>query len=443
MNAPPARHAALVDATPITLAPRRRVLVLCPSAWDHEMLARDSVRRDRELLFDGEDLVEQPSFLRGMTFDVFDYLERTVAKWRRERLDGVVGTGDYPGCILAAAVAHRLGLRGPHPRDIVLFSHKYYSRQIQRTLVPHATPAFASIDPAHPKRTGHGLDYPFFVKPVKGTMSIRARKVRDRSELPGAVALSMRDRLRAHLLLRPYQQLLHAYSDGSVPVHHFIGEELLEGHQVTVDGFVERGRPVIQGIVDSVMYPGTISFQRFDLPSVLPAGVQARMTEIAATLMAGTGFDDSCFNIEMFYDAARDRISVIEVNPRMSYQFADLYEHVAGTNTYEVQLALATGEPSRWRPGGGRHRFATSFVMRRFTDARVVSVPGPDALTEVEARYPGTVVKLLCAPGERLSDHDQDVGSFRYCIVNMGAPTREEIHRRYADVERILRFVFA
>jgi biotin carboxylase len=191
-----------------------------------------------------------------------------------------------------------------------------------------------------------------------------------------------------------------------------------------------------------VMYPGTISFQRFDLPSVLPADVQARMAEIASTLMAGTGFDDSCFNIEMFYDATRDRIDVIEVNPRMSYQFADLYEHVDGTNTYEVQLALATGAPSRWRPGGGHHRFATSFVLRRFTDAHVVSVPSPDALAEIEGRYPGTVVKVLCAPGEKLSDHDQDVGSFRYCIVNMGAPTRDELFRRYADAERVLRFGF-
>ncbi len=39
----------------------------------------------------------------------------------------------------------------------------------------------------------------------------------------------------------------------------------------------------IMGVVDSIMFPGTLAFSRFDYPSALPEGVQARMAEIAAT----------------------------------------------------------------------------------------------------------------------------------------------------------------
>jgi biotin carboxylase len=213
--------------------------------------------------------------------------------------------------------------------------------------------------------------------------------------------------------------------------------------QVTVDGFVERGAPVVMGIVDSVMYPGTISFQRFDYPSRLPEPVQVRMRDVAVRLMGGSGFNHACFNIEMFYDSRRDTVRVIEVNPRMSYQFADLYERVDGMNTYEAQLALATGRQVPWRARAGRDGAASSFVLRRFSDARVVRVPSKQELAELQERFPGTLVQVLCEPGERLSSHDQDVGSFHYGIVNMGAPTYAELLERYAEVERRLRFEFA
>jgi len=80
--------------------------------------------------------------------------------------------------------------------------------------------------------------------------------------------------------------------------------------------------------------------------------------------------------------------------------------------------------------------------QHRFTDAEVVAVPSEADLARVEAAFPGTIVRVLCATGERLSDQDQDVGSFRYGIVNMGAPAKDELFRRYAEVERMLRFDF-
>jgi biotin carboxylase len=358
----------------------------------------------------------------------------------------VVGTGDYPGCMLAALVAERLGLPSPSPEQVVLFSHKFYSREIQkRVLGDSATPDFEPIDPFGPRtrRRPRRLVFPFFVKPVKGTMSIRARMVHDPGELERALTFSPRELLEKLVLLRPYEQLLTAYSDGRVPAHHFVAEAPLGGVQVTVDGFVQDGRATVMGIVDSVMYPGTRSFQRFELPSRLPPRVQARMIQLAIALVEGSGFDQACFNIEMFHDPASDRVAIIEINPRMSYQFADLYQRTCGLSTFAVQMRLATGEPAGWHPGRGADQVAASFVLRRFSDARVLAVPGAAEVARVMERFPGTVVKVLCTPGQRLSELDQDVGSFRYGIVNLGASTWEELHTRWAEAERMLPFVFA
>ena len=419
----------------------KKILVLCPNAWDKEGLASETVRNSHSLLFHGEELLESPSVWKALLFDVFRYAREIVRTHKHANLSGVVGTGDYPGCMLAAAVARELGLPSPDPRTIVHLSHKYYSRRIQEQIVPEATPAFAAIDPFAPLRPTE-LAFPFFVKPVKGTMSIRARMVHDHAELAEAMRFSMRERVEKLVLLRPFAQLLAEYTDGVVPAHYFIGEEALGGDQVTVDGFVQNGEVTIMGIVDSVMYPGTISFQRFEYPSRHPEGVQARMARIVRNLIRGSGLDHTCFNVEMFYDRERDTTHVIEVNPRMSYQFADLYERVDGLSTFKIQLALATGEPVPWRRGAGRDRAAASFVMRRFTDASVGAVPSDAEIASVKSMFPGTIVRVLCAAGDRLSDHDQDVGSFRYCIVNMSAESAEALYSSYDEVVRKLTFQF-
>ena len=127
----------------------------------------------------------------------------------------------------------------------------------------------------------------------------------------------------------------------------------------------------------------------------------------------------------------------------MSYQFSDLFAQVDGVSSFSVQLALATGRPVIWQRGQGPFQVAASFVQRLFHDAKVVSIPDENALARVEHRFPGTHIKILCAAGERLSDHNQDVGSYRYCIINIAAQSPQELHDHYAQVTARLPFVFA
>jgi len=86
---------------------------------------------------------------------------------------------------------------------------------------------------------------------------------------------------------------------------------------------------------------GTISFQRFEYPSSLDERIQWRMSDIAIRFMRSIDFDDGLFNVEMMYDEDKDTIHIVEVNPRMCPQFADLMEKVNGINTYEIALDSA------------------------------------------------------------------------------------------------------
>ena len=425
---------------PVSAKPK--ILVVCPTDWEKNELHKPTVQAAFDFHICGEDLYARLSFEQAPTFDVRAYLMGIVDSYRSHGVAGVQGTGDYPGCMFSAFIAEQLGLPGPTPREVVLLSHKYYSRLKQLAVVPEATPRFALVDSFFPDRPP-SLDFPFFVKPVKGTMSIRAQMVDSQESLERAVALTPEELLRYGAMLHPYSQLLSHYEPDPIPIHYFIAEAPLSGVQVTVDGFVQSGVSTVMGITDSIMYPGTISFERFEYPSSLPEGVQARMVQIANCLMSSVGFDHSCYNIEMFYDPAQDTISIIEINPRMSYQFADLFERVDGMSSFAVQLALATGKKVFWPRGEGPCKVAASFVMRRFSDAQVVSVPSAATLARLHQLVPVPHVEPLCAAGERLSDHDQDVGSFRYCIVNMAAQSKSELYAHYAELQQLLHFEFA
>ena len=182
--------------------------------------------------------------------------------------------------------------------------------------------------------------------------------------------------------------MLQRYTGSGIGTRRLIAEGLLKGEQVTVEGFVHNGKASIMGVVDSVMFPGTLAFARFDYPSSLPDRVQQRMAEIAATLMPGLGFDNGLFNIEMMYDPDADLVSIIEINPRMASQFADLYEKVDGTNSYAVLLDIAQGRAPRFKRRQGRYAFAASIVLRSFEDRLVTALPSATDLDRLARDYP-------------------------------------------------------
>jgi biotin carboxylase len=410
----------------------KTVLVPCPTHRDRRELATEAILASHRILFHGDDASEHLE-----DFDAIAYLDEALDFARKERVDAVLSTDDYPGSILGHVIARALGLPHVDPGVVLLCQHKYYCRQVQAHAVPEAAPRFGLVDLERPAAP---LPFPFFVKPVKSFFSIFAQAVRDQAELE-AVARAARSHVP--VFSKPFNQLLGRYSSLALPASSLLAEELLGGQQVTLEGFVHRGRFQLLAITDSVMYPGTISFQRFEYPSGLAPEVQGRMADIAARFVAAVGFDEGVLNMEMFYDSRRDAVFIIEVNPRMCSQFADLMEKVHGTSTYEIQLALALGQEPRFEPGRGRYANAASFALRTFRDGRVVTVPGPQDLRKLYERFPDARIELFLEPGQRLSETLQDGRSFRYGLVNIGGSSREDLFERFEECVRLLPFTFA
>jgi biotin carboxylase len=328
----------------------------------------------------------------------------------RPGLDGVFGSSDSTAA-LAVVVADRLGLPGPGYEAFMRCHDKLVSRRIQAQAVPEATPRFEPIDAMRPPSDAP-LPYPFFVKPVQGHLSQHAYLVDSGQRLAEVLAAARRASFR-----------------------HLIAEELLSGRLVTFEGFMHQGEMTPIGVTDAVMHENGISFNRFDYPSTLPDGPQQAMADVAARLMPALGFDQSIFNIE-FFVGEDGAVSLVEVNGRMSSQFAPLVRAVHGVSTYELQLELAAGG-SPTLPPRRDDVVAASFLLRTFDDAIVRSIPDTVMINEA---FPGAQVELLVREGQRLSENDDDVLSHRLAVIALSGPDRKTLVDRYQRAAGMLAF---
>jgi hypothetical protein len=364
------------------------VIVVCPQPRDRRAVAAAGLERRYRIHYVGEDLDAVDRF------DPVELLEQCDAI----RADGVLGTKDR-SALLASLVAQRKGLPGPSPQAVVRCQVKPVARALTRAAAPAATPRFSLLE------EGSLPETPFFVKPVVGRLSQHARRIEDLTQL---ALLGDGD---------PYTQSYARLAElaGLHPdsVRGYLVEELLDGDEVTLEGYVRDGVVTVIGVTDSVKYPGTSSFERFEYPSALPAARLSELAEVASRLLSFAGLDGGFFNVE-FFVPAHGPARITEVNARMASQFAPLVQAVEGRSTYEALFALACGEDPGWKPGA-RRGVAVSYCLRVFDDACVRSVPDDDDL------------ELHVRPGLRLSEQGvNDAHSYRLCIFCAWGETREE-----------------
>ena len=192
------------------------------------------------------------------------------------RIDGVMSSSDYPGVALAGAIAAELGLAGSRPERVLTAAHKYYSRIAQRAASPEAVPDFALVDLRGPA-VAAPLAFPCWLKPVKGSFSMFARRI-DGPEAFRAFVDSPLLQEFADGYMAIFNRMVAAYTDHPIDGRALIAEGVLRGDLVTIEGFVCDGPVEVLGIVDSTLHANG-SFARFDYPSALPAPVtRARRT---------------------------------------------------------------------------------------------------------------------------------------------------------------------
>jgi hypothetical protein len=356
---------------------------------------------------------------------------------------GIVAFDDYPASLLAAAIAEELKLPGPSLAAVVACNNKGWSRVLQRAAAPRAVPRFQLLDPHRPYAPGDlDLAFPFWLKPVKSSMSYLGFRIGSFTEFERARALS---RAGLPVYTAAFQELMDMAPPSLPPgtplgrADWLIAEELLGGRQCTLDGVMHRGELTVIGIVDSVRLRNRVSFTRFDYPSRLSRPIQARMSDIAQRVMRRIGFDNGLFNIEFFVDGGGQPM-IIEINPRFSPQFTDLFEKVDGTLSHQYIVEMATGGGPALTHRRGRHRIAASCVLRVDGDRLVERAPDARDIARLRAAIPDAHVQVTTDAGKRLSESVQDSYTYRYGLIHLGARDRRDLRAKLATAKRLLPF---
>ena len=190
----------------------------------------------------------------------------------------------------------------------------------------------------------------------------------------------------------------------------------------------------------SIRLPNRVSFTRFDYPSRLRQATQAKMVDIAQRVLRRIGFDDGLFNMEFFVDERGEMPKIIEINPRFSPQFSDLFEKVDGTLTHQYVVEMATGERPAVARRRGRHRIAASCVLRVARDHVVTRAPTARDIAQLQAAIPDAHAYVTTEAGGRLSVSAQDSYTYRYGLIHLGARDRRDLKKKLAKAKKLLRY---
>jgi ATP-grasp domain-containing protein len=409
----------------------QRILVLFPDEWDRAAARNPRYRERYEFFYEGFDLFSFPDNARLFTFNALAFVERLVRRYAGARLDAVATSDEQFGPFLAALVCERLGLPHTPLETILAIQHKFYARTAFQRIAPEANAKFGLIRRGFDHPRDVPIAFPFYVKPAKAAFSVLARRVDSFEQLHRHTRFGRFERAIIDKLVQPFADVMRAHSAFTEDPFSMVCEEIARGPQVTANGYARDGKVTMLGTVDSVMYPGTDQFQRFQYPSSLPQEQLSRVDALAVKLLEGMGFTHGMFNVEMRIDPATGRPRIIEINPRAAGQFYDLFERVDGFSLFEALLDLESGKAPVVRCRAGRERHAASFVLRDLAGEGLSRWPSRREIAALQARNPDMHVMIYPKRGVDLRREMKWLGSYRYGVFNVGGATLEEMFGRF------------
>lgn len=386
---------------------------------------------------EGFDLFSFPSNARLMWFDMLRFVDRMAAKYGG-RIHAVVSNNEQFGALAAALIAEKLGLPGASPDGILAAQHKFHMRERLQSAMPEVNPRYSAFPYTFAGPEDLGIGFPFFVKPVKAAYSVLARQVDDFDQLRQHMTFRPFEKHIIKRLVRPFNDVCAARMPSGVDAHWMIGESILQGEQINVDGLLFGEECHVLGIVDAIMYPGTRAFMRFDYPSRLSPALQEKVKSVACRAMKAVGHNYGFYNIEMTVDRASGDIKVIEINPRMADQFSRLYARIDGRNLHDMGLDMALGLRPQMERQDLPDTVGASFVFRRFHLNDLPSPPDAGFRQWLKNFDPHAILADFSKTGSQLHREMKWLGSYRYAVLNMTAPSRDELWQKYETVRQRL-----
>jgi Carbamoyl-phosphate synthase L chain, ATP binding domain len=431
-----------------------KTLLLFNYDWDAEGFARLAKQRGQPManVFSsrGFDLFSFPSNANLVLFDLDRFVNKLAKQAKGAGWTAVTSQHEQFGTLAAAMLAEKMGWPGTSPAAVVACQHKLYARQVLQQICPEASVAFQRMPAAYGEPVPDDLSYPTFVKPVKAAFSVLAKTVQSQDELHQFTRFGAYELWVIKRLVEPFERIAKKLLPQAGTAHSMILEtpaNSANAQQYSLDGVAFKGNIKPLGVVDSIMYPGTQAFMRFDYPSKLSQTIQDRALNVATKFLNAIGYTHGLFNMEFFYDAVADKLTVIEFNPRMASQFADLYLRVDGIDLYAMALALAHGRDPWLLPRiAATAQAATSAVYRVFDSAQptlqqtIPPMPSDAQLLDLQQQFPDHLLLTFPKTGGSTARDFKWLGSYRYGILHLGGQSDVDLKSRLDEASKLLRW---
>jgi Carbamoyl-phosphate synthase L chain, ATP binding domain len=429
-----------------------KTLLLFNYDWDADGFARIAKTRGHRwanaFTSHGFDLFSFPSNANLVLFDLDRFVNKLASQAKRAGWKAVTSQHEQFGTLAAAMLAEKMGWAGTPPAAVVACQHKLYARQVLQQVCPEASVPFQRMPAAYGEPVPEGLSYPTFVKPVKAAFSVLAKIVQSQEELHQFTRFGSYELWVIKRLVEPFERIAKKLLPQAGTAHSMILEEpanSANAQQYSLDGIAFKGDIQPLGVVDSVMYPGTQAFMRFDYPSKLSQTIQDRALDVATKFLKAIGYTHGLFNMEFFYDAVTDKLTVIEFNPRMASQFADLYLRVDGVDLYAMALELAHGcDPWLLSCHLPTAQAATSAVYRVFDNAQptlqqsIPTMPSDAQQLDLAQHFPDHLLLSFPKTGGSTARDFKWLGSYRYGILHLGGQSTADLTARLEAASKLL-----
>jgi hypothetical protein len=429
-----------------------KTLLLFNYDWDAEGFERLAAQKGQTwgsaFASRGFDLFSFPSNVNLVFFDLDRFVNKLANQAKRADWTSVTSQHEQFGTLAAAMLAQKMGWPGTPPAAVVACQHKLYARQVLQQVCPEASVPFQRMPAAYGEPVPDGLSYPTFVKPVKAAFSVLAKIVHSQEELHQFTRFGAYELWVIKRLVEPFERIAKKILPQAGTAHSMILEtpaNSANAQQYSLDGIAFNGNIKPLGAVDSIMYPDTQAFMRFDYPSKLPADIQNRALDVATRFLTAVGYTHGLFNMEFFYDAVTDKLTVIEFNPRMASQFADLYLRVDGIDLHAMALELAHGRDPWLLPRAlPTAKVATSAVYRVFDSAQptlqqnIPPMPSGAQLFDLKQQFPDHLLLSFPKTGGSTARDFKWLGSYRYGILHLGGHSEADLKSRLEAASAIL-----
>lgn len=363
------------------------------------------------------------------------------------KIHGIIGHWDFPTTSLLPVFREYCGLDGPSLESVLITENKYWTRIRSKRCIPGCTPNFQAVNPFDDNCAKKiTLPYPFWLKPVVAFSSQMAFYVQNQQQLAKSLEIIRNGIGRFG---KPFEKFIKiADMPEDIPVeidgYHCIAEEPIVGKQCTAEGYVKDSKPEVYAIVDSYR-EGKFhsSFSRYQLPSNLPEPIKKRVRAKCIKITNEMGLNNTTFNIEVFWDEAKDKLCLLEVNSRLSKSHSPIFEDVAGMTQHKVAIDIELGYEPDFSIKRGKYNVAAKFMFRRYKDGIITRIPAKNEIKELENKYPGTRILIEVEEGDTLSELlGQDSYSYELAVIFMGASDTNELLKNYELLKQELHFEF-